>query len=96
MKQDDRDLQQLSRLRDTSPAPAVDVAERVIGTIRGLPALKQRGQRWSMAACAAVCAATAAGAVVIALQTSTQSEDSSNPAQFVIDAFEVDAKSLLP
>ena len=91
----DPELDLLNRYRQARPAPVVDVAERVAATIRSLPVKTRRTERWAMAACAAVCATTAALLFVTALMQPTATLDQSSLYDLVIESQEIDVQSLL-
>jgi hypothetical protein len=94
MNQNDPELAQLRRLKDRSIPPAIDVSERVVATLAKLPVGRVRAQRWTMAACAVVCAATAGVALISAVMFSSTTEGTS-AADLVSDLHEIDVPSLL-
>lgn len=94
MNDDDLPRELFRQLRSRSAAPAIDVAVRVSETIRGLPPRPLLLHRWTMAACAAICATAAALALVAAWSRSAPVE-SSDASQLLIETYEVDVPSLL-
>ena len=91
----DLELEILKRHRHTHPAPTVDVAERVVATIQSIPIQAKRRESRVMAACAALCAGTAALLLFAAVIRPSTSADESNLYDLVLDSQEVSVQSLL-
>ena len=94
MNNDELQRELFRQLRNRSVAPAVDVTVRVSETIRGLPPRPLLLHRWTMAACAAICA-TAAAITLVATWSRTEPVGSSNAAGMVIETYDVEVQSLL-
>ena len=94
MNDDDIDQQLFRELRRRSRPPAVDVARRVLATIQDGRPRPAGLNRWTMAACAALCGAAACIALlaVVAQRFANQASD---PAALVINAYDVEVESFM-
>ena len=92
---EDIDQQLFRELRRRSPAPPVDVAQRVLTTIQQEgPARSSRLNRWTMAACAALCGVAACLALIAAM-AQRSAHQTNDAADLVINTYDVEIESLL-
>ena len=91
----DPEIELLKRYGSAPPAPVDDVADRVVETIHALPTHSLKRNNRTMAACAAVCATTAALLAVAAFIQPSTSSESTNVYDLVIDSQDIDVQSVL-